>query len=103
MRKIYESNRNTAIFGLLGLVVMVVILAFYSQKSEAGLFDSAMTSGWEDRKNDHKYKLESYGFDVRVYEWTPKDNKNVRCVFVAGNENSSGVACYDVEKDKERE
>lgn len=68
--------------------------------SHAGLFDSAMTSGWEDKNPSAKYKLDVYGFDVRVYEWIPKDNPNVRCVFVAGNENSSGVACYDVKEEK---
>lgn len=70
--------------------------------AHAGLFDSAATSGWPTIEKVQKYKVSTYGYDVRVYEWTPKDNKNQRCVFVAGSENSSGVACYPVEKSKER-
>lgn len=70
--------------------------------AHAGLFDSAATSGWPTIENVKKYKVSTYGYDVRVYEWTPKDNKNVRCVFVAGNENSSGVACYPVEPNKKK-
>lgn len=65
----------------------------------AGLFDSVATSGWDDKETTAKYKLKTYGFDVRVYEWVPKDNSNVRCVFVAGNTNSTGVACYKVKKE----
>lgn len=70
--------------------------------AQAGLFDSAATSGWPTKEDVRKYKVSTYGYDVRVYEWTPLDNKNVRCVFVAGNENSSGASCYPVEKSKER-
>lgn len=60
----------------------------------AGLFTSTVTSGWEDKAPEHKYKLNTYGYDVRVYEWTPKNNKNISCVFVAGETNSTGIACY---------
>lgn len=70
--------------------------------THAGLWDSAVTSTWPTVEDVRKYKLSTHGYDVRVYEWAPADNKNVRCVFVAGNENSTGVACYPVEKSKER-
>jgi|AntRauTorcE11897_2_1112592.scaffolds.fasta_scaffold28584_2 opacity protein-like surface antigen len=74
----------------------VLSIALVSPVS-AGLWDTAVTSGWPTIENVTKYKVSTHGYDVRVYEWTPKDNKNVRCVFVAGSENSSGVACYPVE------
>lgn len=48
----------------------------------------------EDRHPTAEYNLDVFGNDVRVYEWTPADNPNIRCVFVAGNQNSTGVACY---------
>lgn len=62
-----------------------------------------MTSDWPTKEAEVRYKVGVYGYDVRVYEWTPVDNKNVRCVFVAGSENSSGVACYPVEKEKKED
>jgi len=65
-----------------------------STVSSAGLFDSVMTSDWGTVGSTH-YKLDAYGFDARVYEWTPLENPNVRCVFVAANK-SSGVSCYEV-------
>ena len=74
-------------------VFLVLALSFNAQ---AGLFDSAMTSGW-DSVESKRYKLEAYGYDARVYEWTPLENPNTRCVFVASNE-SSGVSCYEVSK-----
>lgn len=79
----------------------VLISVLGASVAQAGLFDSAATSGWPTIENVTKYKVSTYGYDVRVYEWTPKDNKNVRCVFVAGNENSSGVACYPVKNASE--
>jgi len=88
---------------VVGKVLCAVALSVGTMSvAHAGLFDSAATSGWPTIENVTKYKVSTYGYDVRVYEWTPKDNKNVRCVFVAGNENSSGASCYPVEKDKER-
>lgn len=65
-----------------------------SLQANAGLFSSAITNSWDTKTPTGKYLLSTYGYDVRVYEWTPKDNKDVTCVFVAGQENSSGVACY---------
>jgi len=63
--------------------------------AHAGLLSSFRSSDWET-KHTEKYKLETMNFDVRVYEWTPKHNPNVRCVFIAGHENSSGTACYNI-------
>lgn len=74
----------------------VLGLALVSGQVSAGLFDSVMTSGWDTVKSK-PYSLGVYGFDARAFEWTPMDNPNVRCVFVASNK-SSGVACYDVEE-----
>jgi len=70
---------------------LILALSFNAQ---AGLFDSAMTSSWDSVESKH-YKLGAYGFDARVYEWTPLENPNVRCVFVASHK-SSGVSCYEV-------
>jgi len=66
-----------------------------SNQAEAGMFSALRSSGWDTKTTEH-YKLNVMNFDVRVYEFTPKHNKDVRCVFVAGNENSSGVACYNI-------
>lgn len=74
----------------------IVLASMFTSTAQAGWVDSLTTSNWPTQKPTTKYKLDSHGWDVRIYEWTPKDNPNVRCVFVAGNQNSSGVACYDV-------
>ena len=64
----------------------------------AGLFDAVATSGWKTKPTTSKYKVDAYGFDVRVHEWTPEDNKDYTCILVTGNSNSSGVACYPKKK-----
>ena len=78
----------------LTLTVTLLTTMLLTPVVNAGLLSSVVTSGWQEKKPDHKYMVETHGFDVRVYEWTPKENKNISCVFVAGNSNSSGVACY---------
>lgn len=87
---------------LIAFVVTLVVGFILIEPANAGLWDSMATSNMPTQDSEHRYKVETYGYNVRVYEWTPKDNKNVRCVFVAGSENSSGVACYEVEKSKEK-
>lgn len=75
------------------LLVLTALLAT-SLTANAGMKDSLLTAGWEDKEPTSKYKLDTYGYAVRVYEWTPDNNPNVSCVFVAGSTNSTGVACY---------
>jgi hypothetical protein len=86
-------NRKTLIGMMAGSVLTAGVLVGSAQ---AGLFDSMMTSGWTDKEVNAKYNMEVYGFDVRVYEWIPADNPNVRMIFVAGK-SSSGVGSYTVD------
>jgi len=65
--------------------------------ANAGFLTSLATGDWRTLPTQH-YKIEAFGYDVRVYEWTPLGNKGVRCVMTAGNKNSSGVACYPLPK-----
>lgn len=85
-------NRNTIIGMVIGSVITAAALVGSAQ---AGLFDSVMTSGWTDKETTSKYQMEVYGFDVRVYEWIPSENPNVRMVFLAGK-SSSGVGSYTI-------
>lgn len=80
------------------LLASAIVLCSFVGTAHAGLLDSVATGGWKTKQTTTKYKLSTYGYDVRVYEWAPKDNPDVRCVFVAGNKNSSGVACYKAKK-----
>lgn len=86
-------------FWIIVFVMLCAMLVPVSQ-AHAGLWDSLATSGMPTDDVDHKYKLDVHGYNVRVYEWTPKENPNVSCVFLAGNENSSGVACYEKKSKK---
>ena len=55
------------------------------------------TSGWDTKESSH-YLVDTIGYDVRVYEWTPNSNENTRCIFVAGADGNgnAGVACYNI-------
>lgn len=75
-------------------ILIAVSLMFIMSVANAGLLDSVMTSNFKTKNTTSEYKIDVYGYDVRVYEWKPTDNPNYRCVFVAGSSNSSGTACY---------
>jgi len=73
----------------------------FATTASAGFLSAATTTGWPT-KDTVAYKLDTRGYDVRVYEWTPDENPNIRCVFVAGETNSTGVACYEVSAEKKK-
>jgi hypothetical protein len=80
------------VIGLPGAFLLAMaITLLISPQTHAGLFTSAMTSSW-DTIDSKYYKLDARVY-ARVYEWTPLDNPDMRCVFVASNK-SSGVGCY---------
>jgi hypothetical protein len=87
------------------LVALMLVLA--SPVFAGGWLNGAINNviaGGSDAPNKATtmYRIETMGNDVRLYEWTPQDNKNIRCIFAAGSENSTGVACYEVEEKKKR-
>ena len=84
--------------------ILAVTVLCLSLPVHAGVWDSIATSGQKTVEPDAKYKLSTYGYDVRIYEYTPAYNPDYVCVFFAGNKNSSGAACYPkkVTKPKER-
>ena len=79
------------------LLIMAAVAATLATTASAGLFDSMATSDWETKKSD-KYKLEAYGFDLRVYEWTPIGNPNVTCVAAFGEKGAVGMECFENEE-----
>jgi len=81
------------------IILTSIAVMVMATTAEAGILSALRSSSWETKKTNH-YMIETMNFNVRVYEWTPNDNKNIRCVFAAGNENSSGVACYPVDSSK---
>tara|TARA_R110000782_G_scaffold10750_8_gene33274 strand:- start:100 stop:351 length:252 start_codon:yes stop_codon:yes gene_type:complete len=75
------------------LIAVCFAALLVMNSANAGLISAFRSSDWPTKQTE-KYKLNVQNFDVRVYEWTPSHNKNVSCVFVAGNKNATGVACY---------
>lgn len=94
MKSINKTTLN-ALFSILTIVAALGVLLF--NPANAGLLDSMMNSSLPEVPTTDKYEIKTYGYDSRVYEWTPKHNPNISCVFVASSK-SSGVACYPKEK-----
>jgi hypothetical protein len=43
---------------------------------------------------DDVSRIETAGWDARIYEFTPNKAPNTLCIFVAG-ENKAGLSCFD--------
>ena len=82
-------------------IAALALGAFTATTANAGLFDSVATSDWETKKSD-KYKLEAYGFDLRVYEWSPKGNPNIVCVTAFSEKGPIGLQCFEKPEQKDR-
>jgi len=81
-------------------MITSALLVFGATTAQAGWLGNAamnaVSGSSETKQPTAQYQLEVTGTNVRVYEWQPKGSNNVRCVFVTGSKNSSGVACYRV-------
>lgn len=64
-----------------------------SGSAMAGMWEKVSTFTDKEVKPSAQYTVDTAGWNVRVYEWVPADNKNWRCMF-AGGEKKGGVACY---------
>lgn len=62
---------------------------------QAGLWEKMTTMGTKTVDPSAEYLIETAGWNIRVYEWIPADNPNVRCMFAAGSQ-KGGVACYSI-------
>lgn len=82
-------------------IATAALTALVATTANAGLFSSVATSDW-DTKQSEKYKLEAYGFDLRVYEWSPKGNPNVVCVTAFGENGPVGLQCFEKPQQKDR-
>lgn len=81
--------------------IMIGCLAFVPAASAGGLLSGFATYDWETREPDAKFKLRAHGFDLRVYEWTPKTDPTMRCTVMFGESGPSGMECW--KKDSNRE
>lgn len=55
--------------------------------------DSGSVFNAEQMHTDATTRIESAGWDMRVYEFTPRTAPNMQCVFVAGTR-KGGLACF---------
>ena len=75
--------------------IIVSLTLLISSSVQAGLWEKITTMGAESKKPSAEYLIETAGWNIRVYEWIPQDNPNVRCMFAAGSQ-KGGVACYSI-------
>lgn len=75
--------------------LIAITIFFITSTANASLFDSMMTSDFPENKNAGKYKVDVYGFDMRVYEFIPKNAPDHVCIaaFSGGDSKSFQMEC----------
>jgi len=76
-------------------LITLFLVSIVSLSTQAGLWEKMTTMGAQTVKPSSEYLIETAGWNIRVYEWVPADNPNVRCMFAAGSQ-KGGVACYSI-------
>lgn len=78
------------------LALFLPLIYLSPDPAQAGIFDSVMTKDWPT-KDSIKFKVDAYGFDIRVYEWVTESDPNTVCTVAIGNSDSSpymGMQCF---------
>ena len=94
------STSKKALIGsvsILFVVLMISYIAFNNNSNKGSTYEKWTTLFKTTKNNTSTYNVEAAGWNVRVIEWTPEDNKDYRCMFVAGTE-KAGVGCYPANK-----
>ena len=86
---------------IIAFLVSLILLFIGITLSVITTKDSNKSSQWEKfstffkttKPNTSAYNVSAAGWNVRVIEWIPEDNKDYRCMFVAGTEKAAG-GCY---------
>jgi len=78
--------------------MMKTLLAMLALLVLAGCDDGSLLDSETVTFNaDRVWRMESDGIDLRVYEFTPKMNPDVQCIFVSGSLKGSTV-CFSKKK-----
>ena len=78
---------------LLGAATMAVTLLI-ATSAQANFFSSFSTSDWPTKESS-AFKVESYGYDFRVYEWQSEANPNVTCTAGFTDTGAIGMQCFE--------
>lgn len=74
---------------------LILALAIAPIAANAGLWEKLSTMDQPIVKPTAQYLVEAAGWNVRVVEWVPAYNPNVRCMFVGGSK-KGGATCYPI-------
>lgn len=76
-------------------IVVASVVFFPSGNTKGSTWEQVTTIMYDTKPNSATYNVDAAGWDVRVIEWTPESNPNIRCMFVAGTA-KAGSACYPI-------
>lgn len=77
--------------------LLAIALITLASQAHAGLVSAIATADWPV-KPSKKYKLEMFGFDARVYEFTTDNGMKCVAVYSGGQQNGFQMQCTPVEK-----
>lgn len=81
---------------ILAPVGLVAVIAMAMAKPAEADWSFWGSMSFEQHQLDAAYKLPTAGYDVRVYEFTPKGNPNLTCVMpFAEKAGAAGLQCFE--------
>jgi hypothetical protein len=76
----------------IALIAMAAALTFAAPaNADWSLFEG---QSFPEQTLDEKYALPTAGWDVRVYEWTPKGSADTACIMVFAEKGPVGMQCF---------
>ena len=78
------------------VIVTGLVLSLSATPANADLFAALATGNWAQAKEVYNFKVEAYGSDLRVYQYTSEANPNLVCTTVFANAGPAGTSCVNV-------
>lgn len=75
------------------IAIALTALLALSTPAHADLWTLSKNAGLKPEAPDAKYRVETKGLDVRVYEWTPAGSPDTVCIMAFGQTHPVGLQC----------
>ena len=92
--KFKHIKDHALLYKAMAVVMMSVAILSITSLAHAGLWTTVSGMNMKTIEPEAVYAVEAAGNNLRVYEWTPSGNSEIRCMFVSGEAKGGAIHCY---------
>ena len=70
---------------------LLLVVALSAMVANAGMFSTVSSMGMDEKKVSSEYKIDTVGFNPRIYEFTPTGNSDYVCVALFSSSDKSST------------